>query len=176
MNSLGPTIQAIRQPGRRKRLVRPSIRRTSVRISPPSLLIVLIYERKGRGWRTILIDIDNVGGTADCRAITVSGVIVTTVEFIQNERCAISADVLDLGKLVIRDEVSSRVTGVRRQEDRSSTSNLLRDLVGMDMVVVFFGERNGNRCDLCRSIHVSNWPFSTDSSKAEEALKGPKAA
>jgi hypothetical protein len=52
--------------------------------------------------------------------------------------------------------VSGRVTGVRCQEDRSSASNLLRNLVGVDMVVVIFGERNGNRCDLCRRMHVSN--------------------
>jgi hypothetical protein len=48
-----------------------------------------------------LIDVDDVGGTADRRTITVSGVVVATVEFIQNERCAIPADVLDLSKLVM---------------------------------------------------------------------------
>lgn len=47
--------------------------------------------------------------------------------------------------------MSGRVTRVGGQQDRRSTSDLLGDLIGVDVVVVVLGEGNGNRSDLLNS-------------------------
>jgi len=95
-----------------------------------------------------VIDIHHIRGTTDGRSITVGGVVVAAVEFIQNQRGAVSANVLDARQLVIGHKMSGRIAGVGRQQHRRATGDLLGDFVGVDMVVVFLGEGDGDRCDL----------------------------
>ncbi|KAI7341538.1 aminotransferase [Hortaea werneckii] len=57
----------------------------------------------------------------------------------------ITTEVLDPGELRIRDHFARRVPGITGQDDRSAATDLLRDLVRVDMVLVLAVERNGHR-------------------------------
>lgn len=95
-----------------------------------------------------MVDVLHVGSTTDSRSIAVSSVVVATIEFIQDQRSAISADVLDLGQLFIGHKMSGRIPGVRCEEHRCATSDFLGDLVGVNVIVIFFSQGNRNRSDL----------------------------
>jgi len=88
--------------------------------------------------------------TTDGAAVTVGGIVVTAIELIQDEGGAVTADVLDLGQLLVRHEVASGVTRVRGEQHLSTTSDFLGDLVGVDVIVVFLSQRNGDGSNLCR--------------------------
>lgn len=60
----------------------------------------------------ILIDILDVVSGGDDRAVTITSIVVTRVELITDERCTSTADVLDLSKLRVGDDATSRVAGV----------------------------------------------------------------
>ena len=102
--------------------------------------------------QTILVDILHVRCTADRRAITIRRVVVATVELIQNQRRAIPTNILDARQLLIGDEVTRGVTGVGGENDGGSTSDLLGDLVGVNVIVVVFGEGHRDRSDLNRQF------------------------
>lgn len=102
--------------------------------------------------QTILVDVLHVRRTADRRAITIRRVVVATVELIQNQRRAVPTDILDARQLLIGDEVTRGVTGVGGENDGGSTSDLLGDLVGVDVIVVVFSEGHRDRSDLNRQF------------------------
>lgn len=87
-------------------------------------------------------------GTTDSGTVAVSGVVVSTVELVQNQSSTVTADILDIGELVLGDKVAGRVTGVGGQEHLSTTGDLLGDLVGVDVVVILLRQRDGDRSDL----------------------------
>lgn len=105
--------------------------------------------------RTILVDINDVLGTTDGGTIAVSGVVVSTVELVQNQSSTVTADVLDISQLVLGNEVAGRVTRVGGQKHLSTPGNLLGDLVRVDVVVVLLRQRDGDRSDL-EQPNVSN--------------------
>lgn len=151
MNSLGPIIQATRQPGRRNRLVRPSMIRTSssstsctfscFRGAPTSVLPGPVRcPRRGRRFEAYR------GG--DGLAIAIRGVVVTRVELIADEGRTATADVLDLGQLRVLDDTAGRVAGVGGQDDTGTTGDLLCDLVRVDMVAILFVQRNRDGSEL----------------------------
>lgn len=102
------------------------------------------------GWeiRTILVDVDDVRGTADRAAVAVGRIVVAAVELIQDEGGTVPADVLDLFQLVMGDKVAGRVTRVRGEQHLSTAGDFLSDLVRMDVVVVVLRERDRNWGDL----------------------------
>jgi hypothetical protein len=97
----------------------------------------------------ILVDILNVLGSRDGGTIAVARVVVAGVELIANKGGSITADVLDLGELGVGNDTAGRVARVGGQDDRSTSSNFLGDLVGVDVVAVALGERDGNGSKLC---------------------------
>lgn len=145
MKSLGPTTQAMRQPGRRNRLVRPSIRRTSARVSRN---IARPTQSDTWGKQTVCIDVLHVRRTANGRAIAAGGVIVAAVELIQDQRRAVSADFLDLGQLAIRHKMAGRIAGIRRQDNRSAADDFLCNLIRVHMVVIILRQGDRYRRDL----------------------------
>jgi hypothetical protein len=58
------------------------------------------------------------------------------------------ADVLDLGQLRVLDDAAGRVPGVGRDDDAGAAGNFLGNLVGVDVVAVFFREGNGDGGEL----------------------------
>lgn len=92
----------------------------------------------------ILVDILDVLGSRDGGAVAVARVVVARVELIADEGGPATANVLDLGQLGVLHNTTGRVARVRGQDDGCTTSNLLGNLVRMDMVSVFFGQRNGD--------------------------------
>lgn len=97
----------------------------------------------GQETRTILVDVNHILGATDRAAVAIGGIVVATVELVQDQGRAVTADVLDLGQLLMRDKVTRRVSGVRGQQYLSATGNLLGDLVGVDVIVVLLGQRDG---------------------------------
>ena len=49
----------------------------------------------------VLVNVHDVFSCAHCGSVTVTGVIVATIEFVHNQGCSITAQVLDLCKLRI---------------------------------------------------------------------------
>src|SRR5690349_7760663 len=101
MNSLGPRIHATRQPGRRKRLVRPSMISTSS--SSTSMTFSYAFVSFGLQRDRII-----TYSGADGGAVAIAGVVVASVELIAHEGGALAADVLDLGKLRVLDDLAGR--------------------------------------------------------------------
>lgn len=97
----------------------------------------------------VLVDILDVLGGRDGGTIAVAGVIVAGVELVANEGGTITANVLDLGKLGVGNDTAGRVARVGGQDDRSTSGNFLGDLIGMDVIAVAFGERDGDGSKLC---------------------------
>lgn len=157
MNSLGPTIQAIRHPGRRNRLVRPSMRRTSDYSSATA------FRLSRYQLRTILVNIDNVLSTTQRRSIAVSGVVITTIKLIQDQGGTITANILNLGKIWVFNNVTSGITRVGCQKHRGTSSNLFCNLIRVDLIVVTFGKGYGDRRELVRP--VSDCSFSRQRTK-----------
>lgn len=110
-------------------------------------MIRVVSELEG-GKRTILVDIDDMLGSTDGAAVAVGGIVVAAIELIENKGGAVTADVLDLSQLIVRHEVTSGVTRVRGEQHLSTASNLLGNLVGVDVVVVVLSQGNGNGGDL----------------------------
>lgn len=116
-----------------------------------------------RAKQTILVDVNHIGGAADGGAVAVGGVVVTTVELIQNQGRAVTANVLDLCQLVVLHEVAGWVTRVRGQQHLRATSDFLGDLIGVDVVVILLRQRDGNGSNLCQSGLVSTTHTQLDS-------------
>jgi hypothetical protein len=93
---------------------------------------------------TVLVDVHDVLGTTQGRSITVGGVVVSAVELVQNQGGTATADILDASKLWVGNDVAGRVTRVGGQDNRGTASNLFCDLVRVDVVVVVFGQWNGD--------------------------------
>lgn len=62
----------------------------------------------------VLVDVFNIFGGGDGRAVTVAGVIVPGVELVADQGGAAAAYGLDLGEFWIADHTSSRVAGIGR--------------------------------------------------------------
>lgn len=97
---------------------------------------------------TIFVNILDIGGRADSNAVAVAGVVVTTIEFVHDECCAVAADVLNLGELRVGDNLSGRVPWVTRQDHGSSPRDFFGNLIGVNMIAVFFIKGNGYCCEL----------------------------
>lgn len=100
----------------------------------------------------ILVDVLDVLGSGNGGTIAVAGVVVAGVKLVADEGGAATADVLDLGELRVGDNTAGRVAGVGGQDDRSTTSNFLGNLVGVDVVSVALVQRDGNGGELCGLI------------------------
>lgn len=87
-------------------------------------------------------------GSADGGTIAVTGVVVPGVELVADKGGALPADVLDLGQLGIGDDPAGRVPRVRGQNDTSATSNLLGNLVRVDVIAVLLGQGDWNSGEL----------------------------
>ena len=92
----------------------------------------------------ILINILNILRRRDGSTITVASVVVARVELITDESSTTTANVLNLRQLRVSNHPTSRVTRVRRQDDRGTTSDFLSNLVRMDMVAILLVERHRN--------------------------------
>jgi hypothetical protein len=60
----------------------------------------------------VFIYVLDVGGGADSGPVAVGCVVVASVEFIHDECCSVSADVLDLSKLGIGNDLSSGISWI----------------------------------------------------------------
>ena len=92
----------------------------------------------------ILVHIFDVLGCGNGGTVTVACVVVARVEFVADERGAAATDVLDLSQLGILDDPACGIARVRSQNDRRAASNLLGNLVRMDMVAILLRQGNGN--------------------------------
>lgn len=118
-----------------------------------------------------MVDVHHVGSTTDSRSITVSGVVVAAIELIQDQRSAISANVLNLRQLFIGHKMSGGIAGVGREEHRRATSDFLGDLVGVNVIVIFLGQGHGNRSDLDRPLLANHFNIFLTPSRALTFLK-----
>ena len=66
-------------------------------------------------------------------------------------RGPIPTDILYLCELRICDDLPCRISRVRSQDDRGPTTNLIRDLGRMDMVIIFLRQRGRYGCELHRA-------------------------
>lgn len=155
MNSFGPRIQATRQPGRRKRLVRPSTISTS---SSSTSMTFSWCNLSVWGCFVSLRRLQSYS-SADGRAVAVAGVVVARVKLVADQGGALAADVLDLGQLRILHDAAGRVARVGGQDDAGAAGNLLGDLVRVDVVAVLFGQRdrNGGELKLSVSQRGASW-------------------
>lgn len=97
---------------------------------------------------TIIVNVvDVVGGRYGC-AITIRSVVVSTVELVHDESRPITADILDLLQLRVLHHLSGGIAGIGRQDDRSSSRDLLDNLLRMDMILVLGVQRRRNRHEL----------------------------
>lgn len=96
----------------------------------------------------ILIDILDVLGGGDGATVAVAGVVVARVELVADEGGSATADVLDLSELGVGNDSAGRVSGVGGEDDGSTTGDFLGDLVGVDVVTIALGERDGNGGEL----------------------------
>lgn len=104
-----------------------------------------------------MVDVNHILGATDRAAVAIGGIVVATVELVQDQGRAVTADILDLGQLLMRDKVTGRVPGVRGQQYLSATGNLLGDLVGVDVIVVLLRQRDGNGGNLPRHGQHTSW-------------------
>lgn len=97
-------------------------------------------------------------GSTNRAAVTIGCIVVATVELVQNQSRAVTANILDLGQLVMRHKVTRRVTGVRGQQYLGTTGNFLGNLVGVDVIVVLLRQRDRNGGNL-RPNTLSAHPY-----------------
>ena len=93
-------------------------------------------------------------GGADGGTIAVAGVVVARVELVHDERGALPADVLDLGKLGVGNDTPGWVPGVGSQDNAGAAGDFLGDLFGVDVVAVFLGQgdRDGGELQGNKSV------------------------
>jgi hypothetical protein len=84
----------------------------------------------------VLIHVFDILRGADCCPVTVARVVISTIKLVHDEGRSVSTDILDLCQLWILDNSPCRIAWVGCQYYRSAASNLLSDLVGMDMIAV----------------------------------------
>lgn len=96
----------------------------------------------------VLVDIIDILRSGDGGAVAVAGVVVARVELVADKGRVATAEILDLGQLRIGNDSTSGIAGVGSQDDRGAAGDFLGNLVGMDMVAIFFRERNRNRGEL----------------------------
>jgi len=70
------------------------------------------------------------------------------IEFVENQRSAVAANVLDLCQLGVGDHLACRVAWVGSQDNRCTTRNFLGDLIRRHMILVCLAKRNRNRCNV----------------------------
>lgn len=102
--------------------------------------------------RTILVDVNHILGTTDRAAIAIGGVVVATVELVQDQGCAVTADVLDLSQLIMRHEVTGGVTRVGGQQHLGTTRDFLGNLIGVDVIVILLRQRHRDRGNLSTQL------------------------
>ena len=96
----------------------------------------------------VLVDVHDVLGRADGRAVAVGRVVVARVELVADEGGAAAADVLDLGQLRVLDDPAGRVARVGGQNDTRASSDFLGDLVRVDVVTVLLVQGNWDGSEL----------------------------
>ena len=62
--------------------------------------------------RTVLVNIDHMLSTTDRGTVAIGGIVVATIELVEDEGRAVAANVLDLGQLVMRHDVARWVARV----------------------------------------------------------------
>ena len=75
--------------------------------------------------------------STDSRPVTVTRVVVPGVELVNHQGSPFPTEVLDLGKLGVGHDPASGIARVGGQNDTGAASNLLGDLVGVEMVAFF---------------------------------------
>ena len=95
-----------------------------------------------------LVNVHDVISSAHGGTVTVARVVVATVEFIHDQRCSITAQILDLCQLRVLHHLTCRVARVGGQDDRSTARNLIRNLLRMDMIAICFGQGRGYRSEV----------------------------
>jgi hypothetical protein len=96
----------------------------------------------------VLVDIFDVVGGGNNGAVAVGCVVVSAVEFVHDQRSAVTADILDLCEFGVRHHLSRRVTRVGCKDNRSTTSDFLRNLVRRHMILVRLSEGNRDSSDV----------------------------
>lgn len=94
--------------------------------------------------RTVLVDILDILGTTQSRAVATCCVIVPSVKLIQDQSGAVTADILDSRKFWVCNDMAGRISGIRGQENRSTSSDLLCDLIRVNVIMIALGQRNRN--------------------------------
>lgn len=89
----------------------------------------------------IFVHVNDVVSSGDAGAVAVAGIIVAGVEFIHDQGCSVTADVLNFGELRVLHDLPGRVTRIAGQDDRCASRDFLGDLVRVDVVAVVLGER-----------------------------------
>ena len=113
----------------------------------------------------VFVDIIDVLSRGYGGPVAVAGVVVATVELIHDQCSSVTADILDLGELRVLDYFPRRIAGVRGQDDRGSSCDLLGDLVGVDVVVVRFGKRGRDSCELYKCQLLSIFQIGVEDTK-----------
>lgn len=92
----------------------------------------------------IFVDILDVLGSGNGGSVAVAGVVVARVKLVADECGTATANVLDLCKLGVGDDAAGRVSGVGGKNDRGTAGDFLGNLVGVNVVAIFLGQRDGN--------------------------------
>jgi hypothetical protein len=86
----------------------------------------------------------------DDSTVTACRVVVPSIKFIHDQGSTITANVLDARQLRIRHHPASRVPRVRRQDNTSTSRNLVANLLSMNVILVIMAEWNGNRSEILK--------------------------
>ena len=92
----------------------------------------------------IYVDVLDVLGGGNGRAVAVGGVVVAGVELVADQSGTLAAEVLDLAQFRIGDDAAGGVAWVGGDDDGSAAGDFLGDLLGVDVVAVFLRQRDGN--------------------------------
>ena len=107
----------------------------------------------------VLIHVFHILSRGNRSSVTVAGVVVSGIELVTYKGGAAATNVLNLGQLRVGNDTPGRIARVRGQDDRGATGDFLGNLVGVDMVAIFLGQRDRNSSKLGGSRHVSSRYF-----------------
>ncbi len=96
----------------------------------------------------VLIHIFNIIRCGNCGPVTIGRIVVATIELVHDQRCSITANVLDLCKLRVLHNFTGRVSWVRSKNDGCATGDLFSYLVGMDVIAIRLYKRRRDSSEL----------------------------